>query len=189
MATKSNLSKKNRKAFIMRAVVSFVATVLLLCLYSIIFSFSEQTGESSGRLSMRVSERCIELFGSITDRGWTESVIRELAIAFEHHLRKIAHFSEYALLGILVFGIFRPWMQKQDAKYCFLLNGKKWRWFVIIWVVLSAAADEFHQTFVPERDGNLIDVCIDTAGGMTGLLFCIFIEWIVTKIKYRKKHV
>lgn len=34
---------------------------------------------------------------------------------------------------------------------------------------LYAVGDEYHQTFVPGRHGNWIDVLIDTAGGVTAL--------------------
>jgi VanZ family protein len=36
--------------------------------------------------------------------------------------------------------------------------------------VLYAASDEWHQTFIPNRSGQLADVLVDTAGALTVLL-------------------
>ena len=44
--------------------------------------------------------------------------------------------------------------------------------FVILCAVL-AALDEFHQLFVPGRDGKLSDVLIDTCGAVCFLLFSL----------------
>ena len=41
-------------------------------------------------------------------------------------------------------------------------------WALIV-VVLCAAIDEFHQSFVPTRMGSYVDVGIDTAGGILAL--------------------
>ena len=40
--------------------------------------------------------------------------------------------------------------------------------------VLFAASDEWHQTFVPGRGGNLLDVGIDTAGATCAILWLVF---------------
>ena len=47
----------------------------------------------------------------------------------------------------------------------------KWRWFwgAFIGVVLWAAMDEFHQSFVPTRTASFMDVGIDPAGGILTL--------------------
>jgi VanZ family protein len=43
-----------------------------------------------------------------------------------------------------------------------------WRVMAFIIVVLFAATDEIHQTFVPSRDGNPRDVIIDAIGACIG---------------------
>jgi VanZ family protein len=66
-------------------------------------------------------------------------------------LRKLAHMTEYALLGaLLVRAVGR-------AQLAFLLG------------VLYAASDEFHQTFVRGRHGSPIDVGIDAVGVAIGV--------------------
>lgn len=78
--------------------------------------------------------------------------------------RKGAHFLEYALLGILAWLAFRslqpqprPWRRSDALKALFL-------------VFVYAVSDEVHQAFVPSRQGVPLDVFIDTAGGVAGLL-------------------
>ena len=71
--------------------------------------------------------------------------------------RKIAHFTEYAILGFLAARAFRPWP----------------RWFLIsvALVVVYALIDEYHQSFVPSRTASVFDSMIDMAGGITALIF------------------
>ena len=66
-------------------------------------------------------------------------------------LRKLAHTTEYAVLGaLLVRALGRPGP-------AFALG------------VLYAASDELHQTFVPGRHGSPVDVAIDSVGIALGI--------------------
>ena len=71
-------------------------------------------------------------------------------------LRKLAHFTEFAGLGLCL-----AW------RYGMLGKGKFRPFF---WGVLAAAADETIQCFVPERGPGIKDVCIDSAGVLTGII-------------------
>ena len=73
-------------------------------------------------------------------------------------IRKAAHVTEYFILGLLLFRAFRG-----DFTVSW-----KWRWsfFAVIVVILWAATDEFHQSFVPTRTASAVDVGIYAAGGM-----------------------
>lgn len=148
--------------------VTIVAAILLLLLYLIIFGFSGQDGQESGSLSHMISEKCVEIINAISGQHWTEVFQQELAVYFEHPIRKLAHFSEYACMGVLVYLMWRPWLTK----------GRKLYGLVIIWVFLSAAGDEFHQLFVPGRYGSFADVCLDTCGGAFGVALCAAAERI-----------
>lgn len=75
-------------------------------------------------------------------------------------LRKLAHFAEFALLGLLLTRFFR-------------LLGKKY-WYALPWGVLAAAIDETIQIFVPGRGPGLRDVGIDTCGVLTGMVLLQF---------------
>ena len=71
--------------------------------------------------------------------------------------RKIAHFTEYAILGLLAARAFWSWE----------------RWFLIsvALVVVYALVDEYHQSYVPSRTASVFDSLIDIAGGLTALIF------------------
>ena len=72
-------------------------------------------------------------------------------------VRKLAHFTEYAILGFLAARAFRSYP----------------RWFLIslMLIVVYALLDEYHQSFVPSRTASVFDSLIDTAGGLSALIF------------------
>lgn len=79
-------------------------------------------------------------------------------------IRKGAHVTEYAVLVWLwwralrrpVRNDLRPWSGRAAA-------------LALMATVIYAAMDEWHQTFVANRSGTLMDVGIDTLGGIVGL--------------------
>ena len=95
--TRRLMTMKNNKK---KIAVSVVAAILLVLLYLLIFAFSGQDGEESGSLSSMISEKCAELLNAISGKHWTQNVIDSMAAYFEHPIRKRAHFSEYACMGV-----------------------------------------------------------------------------------------
>ena len=81
-------------------------------------------------------------------------------------IRKSAHVFEYFVLGLLILRAFRANSSLQW----------KWRWplFAAIGVLLWALGDEFHQSFVPSRTASMMDVGIDTVGGVLAQVVGIF---------------
>jgi len=159
-----------------RWAVTIVAALFLLVLYRIIFGFSAQDSEQSGSLSLMISEKCIELVNSISGRHWSDMVMNELALYFEHPLRKLAHFTEYTCMGVLVYTMWRPWKRCDKRLYG----------IAVLWVFISAAFDEIHQYFVPGRYGSFADVLLDTCGGAFGVLLCVCLEKICLRIIRRR---
>jgi VanZ family protein len=90
----------------------------------------------------------------------------QITIAHEI-IRKMAHVTEYFLLGLLLYRAF-----KSDSKGLTV-----WRFaaFALAVVALYASTDEFHQTFVAGRTPSIIDVGIDTFGGF--LAQCVCLTW------------
>src|SRR4029077_19107472 len=93
--------------------------------------------------------------------------------------RKCAHLTEYAILAWLYWRILRRPV-KPDPR--------PWSWrhagLAILLVTIYAATDEFHQHFVPGREGCLRDVLIDTSGATLGML-CL---WRLHHWRGRKKR-
>ena len=116
-----------------------------------------------------------ETFSAENTFSWMEMVLGVLfpkissqEMIFIHVLiRKAAHVTEYFVLGLLLFRTFRG-----DS-----VSSWSWRWsfFALIVVVVWAAGDEFHQSFVPTRTASAVDVAIDTAGGI--LAQCVAFLW------------
>ena len=71
-------------------------------------------------------------------------------------LRKLAHFTEFTTLGLLLSMMLR-------------LHQKKIR-YALPWGVLAACVDETIQMFVPDRGPGLKDVGIDSCGVLTGMI-------------------
>lgn len=171
---------KQKKLPYKKIAVSVVAAVFLMLLYRIIFSFSAQDAEESGSLSFYIAEKCVEIFQSLSGKQWSQGVMTNWATYWEHPIRKLAHFSEYAFMGVLVYTMWRPWKERNRRLYL----------LVVLWVALSAAGDEFHQLFVPGRYGSVADVLLDTCGGAFGVWCCVILERIVFCfcVKKRKKR-
>ena len=94
---------------------------------------------------------------------WLFPHISDERVAFVHFLtRKCAHFSGYAVLGLL-------------AARAFITSShdrlrRKWFQAALLLVCLYALSDEYHQSFVPSRTGSIYDSLIDMAGGFTALV-------------------
>ena len=93
---------------------------------------------------------------------WLFPEINEEQLALAHFVvRKLAHFAEYAVLGLLAARAFRDSSRTLLRAHWFL--------YALLLVILYALSDEFHQRFVPSRTGSLYDSLIDIAGGLTAL--------------------
>lgn len=120
----------------------------------LIYYFSQQTVFESIRLSRVVTM----VFTNILDTFFPDFVFE---VEYIHHIvRKLAHFTIYLILGVLV---------------SYLLNiGKVKEWKIIILAVicclLFAISDETLQLFIYGRGAQLTDVLIDIAGASLGII-------------------
>lgn len=86
-------------------------------------------------------------------------------------VRKTAHFSEYALLGIF----FYLYLSQKKPSRLYLSSSLP---FSILASFLYACTDELHQLFVPGRSAQILDIFIDTFGATVGILLTlIFIRF------------
>lgn len=171
---KDNLSNKDQKINIRKMAVTIVAAILLIMLYCFIFGFSEQDGDESANSSYEFTLACTEIINHIIGEPMTKPTMESIAAYFEHPVRKLAHFTEYACMGILVNVILIQYLSTKKKR--FLLS--------TTWVFLSASIDEIHQLFVPGRYGNFADVLLDTSGGITGFLLLQFVLFLF----FTRKH-
>lgn len=130
--------------------------VLMLVWMAIIFHLSSQVSVESSKLSQGVTEMVAKAVQKITP---------SLDMDILHHLiRKMAHFSAYLVLGVLVSNAINQ-NDKFSIKVAFML------------CLLYASSDEIHQSFVPGRGPAIKDVMIDSAGAFVGINIFKIVYW------------
>ena len=102
------------------------------------------------------------------DLNWLLSYMKISFKEMNHYIRKIAHFTVYITLGLLVINGFRRSGLKEAKYYS----------FAIVICILYAISDEFHQSFVPGRGLSVFDVLIDSSGAIMGVLIYILMRQI-----------
>lgn len=141
---------------------------LVIAVMGMIFLFSSQTGPQSGLISSGITAWVLEIV--VPDFGNLSGVEQEALLAnVGLFVRKLAHFSEYALLGFsLILHICQ--LQKKNRVHLPWL----WAWGI---GTLYAASDEFHQGFVAGRGPSVRDVMIDSAGVIAGVGVLLIVLW------------
>jgi VanZ family protein len=97
-----------------------------------------------------------------------------LVFEVDEVLRKLGHFTGYAILSALTFlalkhthrDRLKPVLQRTWG--IFFRDTWQFNWAVIavLLTLVTAALDEIHQTFLPSRTGRWQDVVIDTSGAL-----------------------
>ena len=142
-------------------IIKVGAVVLTAAMTGFIFWNSSQTGSVSGARST----------GILT---WLQEGLG-LPIS-EFFLRKSAHFLEFCALGILLGGTVRCYTRAWLARLMIpLFTG-----------LLIPVCDEFFQTFIAGRSGEVRDVLIDFAGAVTGIAVASLVTLLLDR--YRRKR-
>lgn len=153
-----------------RNIQIIVFAILTLLVLQFIFHNSAQTAEESGAISGSVAQ----ILKSIVDPR-----DRIPYGTFEHGVRKLAHFTEFGMLGFccmgLTDGVFR--------------RGSRWRVLLpVLAVPVIAAADEASQFFSEGRGPGVLDVCIDSAGGFSGICLMAVLLILLRMAKGRREN-
>lgn len=82
-------------------------------------------------------------------------------------IRKLAHFTEYFILGLLWFGIYISYQKHNWLP-----------WVVVIQGFIAACVDEIIQLYTPNRSGEFRDVLIDTLGVLIAVIIVLFYKKI-----------
>lgn len=127
----------------------------------VIFLLSHQPASQSSALSQGITHTIVNILESIFPIT--------LDISQTHYIiRKMAHFISYLILSLLLSNALGPSKFPTTLTIC----------------ILYAILDEFHQTLIPGRSGNILDILIDTSGAITGTA----LYNVVHKIILRKDH-
>ena len=95
-------------------------------------------------------------------RSMCASVGLDGTVITEHFIRKMAHFSEYALLGILLTLCLKSYGFERERRIT----------FQVITGFAVPFADETIQLFVEGRSGQISDVWLDCSGVLFGTILC-----------------
>ena len=151
-----------------KKIITIVAAIFLVLVYTMIFRFSSENAEESSVASEAVMDFFVKLYDWFTGGDNDGSGLMGLQpVPLESSIRKAAHFIEYMAVGFLSFGIAVLWIKKLWHSIS----------LVLIQLVLSGAFDELHQYFVPGRYASIKDVVIDTIGGMAGICIILLVRW------------
>lgn len=123
-----------------------IKTLLFVSWLILIYLLSAETGDQSGSLSDGILLSIAKLLKISDTKAFVDT--------FGFFIRKLAHFSEYFILYILTYECFKEY------------NCPKLIVMSVLFCVLYASFDEFHQLFVDGRCGQLSDVIIDSSGSI-----------------------
>jgi VanZ family protein len=139
---------------------SFLRRYLPLLLWLAFISYASSDSFSAGNTSRIIGPLIRWLFPDASP---------ETLLVVHMITRKLAHLTEYAILGFLAARAFRTSERPAISN----------RWFLIslTLIVVYALADEYHQSFVPTRTGRIYDSLIDIIGGLTALLLVKKTGW------------
>lgn len=132
----------------------------------VIWQFSLSSGSESAAESGEVMELCNGFFARLGSKIKLSS----------HTVRKLAHFAEFAVLGVLA-------------------TATLWQFGFSHYLLLSpavcafaATTDECIQLFVPGRGPAVLDVLLDISGGIFGALCAwLLLRFILYIINKKKK--
>ena len=128
-----------------------------------IFGFSGATASESGNTSKKISAVVFEVVKDIFPIA--PEAEEDAYFLCDKIIRKTAHFTEFLLLSACTLLLSRSYRLK--LKTSALIAG--------VYGLIYAITDEVHQLFVPGRSCEVLDVCIDFAGVLTGIAITSFV--------------
>lgn len=138
-----------------------ISIILVIVWMSLIFILSSSNSNESNEQSGRIVTFISQIF-NISNIEMLNYVIR-----------KIAHITEFFVLGILVMNLIHCYNKKT--------------YIAIILCIIYAISDEFHQSLVPGRSPQIYDVLIDTVGSSLGISIYKLLTKIANINKVKKK--
>ena len=136
----------------MKKTISIVSLILWMI---VIFSFSSADANKSTGTSDKVITTMIEIKDKITNNETPNNEKEIIVKNSSFYIRKIAHITEYLILGFLMFNLLKQY-SVTNIYYAIGLS------------ILYSCTDEFHQLFLSGRSGSIRDILIDSIGILIG---------------------
>ena len=141
--------------------------ILLMAWMIAVFIFSNENGSQSQETSRSVTKAIVHILTYNQNITEAEEII--LIENTDFIIRKLAHFSIYAIGGILIYNYINTY--NLSVKRKFIIS--------VLIGIIYAIFDEFHQYFVADRSAQIFDVFIDSSGVTIGVIFI----YLINKIK------
>lgn len=150
----------------------------MVCIYKLSgMNSSKSNGKSADILSIIIADTLdVTNDYGITNSHPDDAKIERASRLMNSPMRKVMHASVYFVLAFFLMILLN------------IISNHKYYWLtLLIALVLSvvfALTDEYHQTFVTGRTGQIMDVVIDSMGAVVGLVFYTTYHFVY-KIGYR----
>ena len=132
--------------------------LLAVVVTAVIFVNSSLPATESGKLSGFVAQFVVQL---------SQLLDIELKGDVEHTIRKLAHFLEFACLGLL-------WCKTFAS---FRVSNRTSTGYILLLCLLTAVTDEYIQLFSLGREGRVMDVLLDFSGAACAWLWYRIVQW------------
>lgn len=146
-----------------------ILSIIIILWMCVVFYLSNQSGEQSSGTSFKITNMIVSMYTKITKLELTNQGVGILTFI----VRKIAHFTLYFVEVIPIYLLLKTYNVSKKRMYMYAL----------LFCTLYSCSDELHQLFIQGRDGNIIDVFIDTIGSTFGIIFVGIVSNIVYNFK------
>lgn len=146
-----------------KTILRSILIILLGLTFFTIFQFSNQNGDKSSGLSKKVARKIVDIYPYT--KNLSEETKNKIVKESQPLIRKGAHFSIYMVVGILIMTFMSTYEMRLIKKFLISLGVGG----------IYAISDEVHQSFIPGRSPSPIDVGIDTAGVIFGIIIALII--------------
>ena len=146
---------------------TLISWILVVIWMGVIFSFSQSNSYKSSSESRKIVIKIVDVVEKNKTPKEKELIVDKVHIPF----RKFAHGFEFAILSILLIIA----LNNSKINKIYLLS------FLISF--LYAMTDEYHQTLINGRSGEIRDILIDTSGALIGIIIYLLCKLIKKQLK------
>lgn len=182
MATRLIDKAHSKEISIRYSLCAIVFWVLTLAWIAVIFHLSAEDAMESSSLSQGI----LSFFNEVFNTNMTDDSV----------LRMVAHASEFALLTFLSYMALSSTNKisnktsYSESPVKLMRSDNEMNIIFTLWfAILNSIFDEYHQLFVPGRDGSILDVMIDMIGIVIILIIIRVVFTIYLKTKGRTEVV
>lgn len=148
----------------MKKFLKIILWIMVVCTMVTIYHFSDQPAKKSSATSHSITKKITKPL----TKNKPKKEKKKIEETWNNRLRTLAHFSMFFLLGIfLMSAMIMSFKDKKSLVFLFILS--------LIIILIYALSDEYHQSFIPGRSAQFIDIIVDFSGGLlaSGIIFAV----------------